>query len=284
MKNEKMCNIVKDMLPLYIDDLCSDESKKMVEDHIKECEECRHVLESMKEGEEAIASYDVNNFDSDEQLIKRVSKDINRKTGKSRKIAAACIGVVVVLLFGLYAPIKSISSEDLNVGVEVLDKQDCAIGSDGMKMEEFKGEMVLINDGDSENKSEKYVPVIIPGFSKVDGYDGLISESELSRIGSDQRYEGNGRMVYAGGYQGTGTAIQEGTEFEKVSVIRFYSDKIIKGYSISVKGDTLYIKNPRTTLFNNTSKTQGYFCDVELQEITKVVVVSGNDEEVIYGE
>ena len=283
MKNEKMCNIVKDMLPLYIDDLCSEESKKMVEDHIKECDDCRRVLETMKEGEEAIASYDINSSESDEQLIKRVSKDINRKTGKSRKIAAACIGVVVVVLFGLYAPISKVGSNDLHAGVEVFDKQDCAIGSDGLKMEEFKGEMVLINDGDSTNDSEKYVPVIIPEFSRVDDYDGLISDDDLSRICSDQRYEGNGAIKMEG-YQGTGTAIQEGTDFEKVSVIRIFSDKILKGYSLSVEGDTLYIKNPRTTLFNNTSKTQGYFCDVELQEITKVVVVSGNDEEVIYGE
>lgn len=280
MKNEKMCNIVKDMLPLYIDDLCSAESKQMVEEHIKECDDCRRVLESMKEGEETIASYDVNNTDSDEQLIKRVSKDINRKTSKSRKISAACIGVVVVLLFGLFAPIKSVNSEDLVAGVQVFDKQDCAIGSDGMKMEEFKGEMVLINDGDSGNKSEKYVPVIIPGFSKVDNYDGLISEDDLHKIYSNQLYEGNG-IRYAVGYQETGTAIQEGTDFEKVSVIKVFSNKIIKGYSLSVKGDTLYIKNPRTTLFNNTSETQCYFCEVVLQEINKVVLVNGGKEEVI---
>ncbi|HAV90951.1 MAG TPA: hypothetical protein DCW44_06735 [Eubacterium sp.] len=283
MKDEKRCRIVQDLLPMYIDELCSDESKELVEEHLRTCDDCKRVLESMKEGEEAIASYDVNSTDSDEQLIKRVSKDINRKTGKSRRIAAICIGIMAVVLFGLYAPINRVRSSDLHVGVEVFDKKDCAIGSDGMKMEEFKGEMVLINDGDSENNSEKYVPIIIPDFSKVDGYDGLISEDELIRIGSDQRYEGNGWMKKSG-YQGTGTAIQEGTDFEKVSVIRIYSDKILKGYSLSVKGDTLYINNPRTTLFNNTSKTQGYFCDVELQDITKVVVVSGNDEEIIYGE
>lgn len=41
------CNIVKDLLPLYIDGCCSEESKKCVEEHIKACDMCKKVLEDM---------------------------------------------------------------------------------------------------------------------------------------------------------------------------------------------------------------------------------------------
>ena len=41
------CNIVKDLLPLYIDGCCSEESKKCVEEHIKACDKCKKVLEDM---------------------------------------------------------------------------------------------------------------------------------------------------------------------------------------------------------------------------------------------
>ncbi len=42
------CNIVKDLIPLYIDECCSEESKKAVEEHIRDCDDCRQLLEDMK--------------------------------------------------------------------------------------------------------------------------------------------------------------------------------------------------------------------------------------------
>jgi len=41
------CNIVKDLLPLYIDGCCSGESEKAVEEHIRTCTECKTLLEDM---------------------------------------------------------------------------------------------------------------------------------------------------------------------------------------------------------------------------------------------
>ena len=42
------CNIVKDLIPLYIDGCCSDESQKVVEEHIKNCDACKKLFEDMK--------------------------------------------------------------------------------------------------------------------------------------------------------------------------------------------------------------------------------------------
>ena len=35
------CRIIEDVITLYAEDLCSEDSKKMVEEHIKTCESCR---------------------------------------------------------------------------------------------------------------------------------------------------------------------------------------------------------------------------------------------------
>ena len=43
---KKECAIVQDMLVLYEDDCLQEESRKMVEDHIAECQECRWVYEA----------------------------------------------------------------------------------------------------------------------------------------------------------------------------------------------------------------------------------------------
>ena len=42
------CNIVKDLIPLYIDGCCSEESEKIVEEHIRDCSDCKKLLEDMK--------------------------------------------------------------------------------------------------------------------------------------------------------------------------------------------------------------------------------------------
>ncbi len=42
MKND--CEIVRDLLPLYADDVCSPGSRGMVEDHVKDCPECRKIM------------------------------------------------------------------------------------------------------------------------------------------------------------------------------------------------------------------------------------------------
>ena len=42
------CSVIQDLLPLYIDGVCSEESRKLVEGHLAECTVCGQMLEEMK--------------------------------------------------------------------------------------------------------------------------------------------------------------------------------------------------------------------------------------------
>ena len=42
------CEVVRDLLPLYHDGVCSKKSREMVEEHITECEACKKELEEIK--------------------------------------------------------------------------------------------------------------------------------------------------------------------------------------------------------------------------------------------
>lgn len=42
------CDVIKDLLPLYVDGCCSEESAKLVGEHLDMCDECREALEKMK--------------------------------------------------------------------------------------------------------------------------------------------------------------------------------------------------------------------------------------------
>ena len=45
------CNIAKDLMPLYIDDVLSEESKAAVEEHLTGCEDCRDYYRRMHDAE-----------------------------------------------------------------------------------------------------------------------------------------------------------------------------------------------------------------------------------------
>ena len=34
------CNIIRDILPLYLDDVVSDDTKELVEEHLETCDAC----------------------------------------------------------------------------------------------------------------------------------------------------------------------------------------------------------------------------------------------------
>ncbi len=42
------CDIVKDLIPLYIDGCCSKESEKAVEEHMRDCDDCKKLWEDMQ--------------------------------------------------------------------------------------------------------------------------------------------------------------------------------------------------------------------------------------------
>ena len=48
---KKECEIVRDILPLYVDGVCSAASREIVTDHLKECPECSAYLEQIRASE-----------------------------------------------------------------------------------------------------------------------------------------------------------------------------------------------------------------------------------------
>ena len=44
----KDCEMIKDLIPLYVDGVCSEESKTKVEEHIEHCPDCLMTVERMK--------------------------------------------------------------------------------------------------------------------------------------------------------------------------------------------------------------------------------------------
>ena len=45
----KDCEVIRDLLPLYADEVCSETSRRLIEEHLRECPECSGELEKLDE-------------------------------------------------------------------------------------------------------------------------------------------------------------------------------------------------------------------------------------------
>lgn len=73
------CSVVKDLLPLYIDELVSDETILIIKEHIKTCEECSKYLRLMDEDAHIEVKIEKDDLDiSGEKIVKKIKKSQDR--------------------------------------------------------------------------------------------------------------------------------------------------------------------------------------------------------------
>lgn len=71
------CNIIRDLLPLYTENLLSEESRQLIEEHIAACEECRTILYRIQTGVTTATPPDHKEFQT---VLRSHKKKNNRKT------------------------------------------------------------------------------------------------------------------------------------------------------------------------------------------------------------
>lgn len=90
---ETKCTIIQDILPLYVDEVVSQDTKEMVKEHLQHCERCRTEYESMK-----------RNFSIPMESDIAPLKAINKKWRKKKvMITLVSIFATAGILFGAFA-------------------------------------------------------------------------------------------------------------------------------------------------------------------------------------
>ena len=71
------CDVIRDLLPLYVEDMLSNDSKNIVDEHIEQCESCRDELKKLSGDEvHSCAVNQIENksiYDSLNKIRKRIS-------------------------------------------------------------------------------------------------------------------------------------------------------------------------------------------------------------------
>lgn len=102
------CNIIKDILPLYVDGVVSDETKSFVEEHLAACPDCVAEAERLEQSIEVPASKKVT-F-AEVTVIKKAKKKIFNKKVLVALCSLACATALffggVYLIFGVRFTVK----------------------------------------------------------------------------------------------------------------------------------------------------------------------------------
>ena len=94
------CEIIKDLLPLYLDGVCSNDSKALIEEHLAECDSCKAELQAMKE--ELFMNRKEQNLKEAEavkSLSRRWKKGMMKSLLKGVLITILIIAIIALILY-----------------------------------------------------------------------------------------------------------------------------------------------------------------------------------------
>ena len=98
MNMNKECEVIRDLLPLYADDVCSDTSRALIEEHLQDCPDCSAELEKLRTHE-----LESGLREETEQVIEHQAKRFRRRSATVGSVIAGLfmIPVLVCLIVNL---------------------------------------------------------------------------------------------------------------------------------------------------------------------------------------
>lgn len=239
------CGIIRDLLPLYIDDVCNQESRSAVEEHLLECAACRKCCEVMMGMDCTVENNDSHLQDLDSaNSLKCIKKRINKRI---LKIVCSVVAAALICITGYHllfnAAVKDVPLESISISANVYAVeellQNAEAGADG-------ADSVTIS-ADKDDNSEP-VAVSIPDIGGA-----LINISTRTL-----------------------------EQYDYVSVASVKSDYFLRNIEKERVDDTIYISAIKTTLLNNKATIfQTNICGLEFGEINRIIFKDGDGTETV---
>ncbi|MBQ3512831.1 MAG: zf-HC2 domain-containing protein [Lachnospiraceae bacterium] len=221
------CNLIRDILPIYHDEVCSEESKTAVKEHLETCEDCKKYYENMCESDI------VERFSFDDEMERKKADSIKELKKKMKKrdlliIIGVVIGsLVVTTIMGLFVVLfmeKVYENAEVEVYANIEDYEKYMSGenaesefqikwgmdetifpdeiTDEMKVTDYK--MVYYNPWD-----EQYLSYLVVDYEEQDyeeevkrlkNYESTEYKGYYGVTGFDEQY--TLLAMYADEYQG----------------------------------------------------------------------------------
>lgn len=116
------CGMIQDLLPLYLDGVCSEESKKAIEEHLSNCSECKQFLKTMQEAD----NMEIGIPASEHERLKAASfQGVKKRLFKKQLLAAiVSVAVLIMIIVSTISILKNtvkVVEYDNNVTVSMVD-------------------------------------------------------------------------------------------------------------------------------------------------------------------
>ncbi len=160
MEKKKLCNIIKDLLPSYVENLTNDETNNFIESHIANCPECKEFLENMRK------EIEVNSPKKEEKNFKYI-----KRYSKRLKIFRNIL-LIIALVFILIVARKFIIITDLSNKANNIQKftnyhiqLECYIDKTLIMAEKYNKDKISLSTNkiyyiDNPNNIEEYINYI----------------------------------------------------------------------------------------------------------------------------
>lgn len=113
-KTSTYCSMIEDLLPLYVENLVSEETKKQIEEHLKQCNKCSALLKKMQQNEVFnLQKSEQPNTEIREKEIKCI-KNIKKKITFKIIISIVITCIVCLIAISLWNTYRIIQDEDGN--------------------------------------------------------------------------------------------------------------------------------------------------------------------------
>lgn len=116
------CEMIQDLLPLYLDGVCSAESREVIEKHFQECSDCKEFFYAMREAD----GIEEENLNADRERrkaasLQAVKKKLFRKQILAAVAAVAILAVTVFITVGILKnTVENVVYEN-NISVSMVD-------------------------------------------------------------------------------------------------------------------------------------------------------------------
>ncbi len=161
------CDIIRDLLPLYAEDMASPDSKKLVDDHLCTCDGCTNELGALKRAQ-AIP------LDADTNSLKRVKNSIRRKRMLTVLAVLLTVSSILISVFNfatvpIYLPYeKAIEGVELREDGTLVIDYSRAVTGHGSRIDENGNEFMFCQSTVYDYLEAKYQDKLLAEMNQVE--------------------------------------------------------------------------------------------------------------------
>lgn len=141
------CKIIEDLLPMYHDGICSEESAALIEEHLRECPNCSQILASLRGEIELEKNIPADDLKPLEEIHHQITKEKKRSGRKGAIVTLSVIVAIFLIWTGIWYFGYAIHYDRLAKPLEKVTDQVAAMTTAGHTLEVGEHRIVLKHPG-----------------------------------------------------------------------------------------------------------------------------------------